>query len=229
MNEEVSMKIGVVYTSTTEELVSDVNRLIHETFGEVEIFSQQDPSILREIQEKGFVTAKPAARLITMYLNAVNEDCDVIFNICSSVGEVADSVQDMARYLGVPIVRIDEEMCKEAVRKAKRIAVMATLPTTMVPTCNTIRRVARELGKEVEITECLVEGAFGLDQDEFRRRMAESAAHVANDVDAIVFAQGSMAYCETFIAEKFQKLVLSSPRFGVLALRSALLEKGLIQ
>ena len=136
--------------------------------------------------------------------------------------------QDAAKYLGVPIVRIDEEMCREAVRRGNRIGVMATLPTTMNPTCNTVRRMARECGKHVEITECLVEGAFGLDQEQFRSRMEECAGSIADAVDVIVFAQGSMAYCEQYIANRYHKIVLSSPRFGAAALRRALEDKGCI-
>ena len=223
------MKIGIVYTSTTPELIADVNRVVREQLGtEIEVFEQQDPSILAEVREAGYVTAAPAARLIRMFMNAVTEGCDAILNVCSSVGEAADCAQDAARYLGVPIVRIDEDMCREAVRKGTRIGVMATLPTTLAPTCGTVRRVAREMGKAVEITECLVDGAFGLNQAEFRERMLACAQTIADQVDVIVFAQGSMAYCEEYIAEQTRKVVLSSPRFGAVALKEALVKKGLI-
>ena len=43
-----------------------------------------------------------------------------------------------------------------------------------------------------------------------------------------VFAQGSMAYCEQYIADKFGKVVLSSPRFGAAELKKALEKKGTI-
>ena len=192
------MKVGIVYTSTTPELIEDVNREVKARLGEdVEIYAQQDPSILNDVREAGYVTAAPAARLITMYMNAVQEGCEAILNVCSSVGETADAAQDIARYTGVPIVRIDEEMCREAVRLAGqvsgRVGVMATLPTTMAPTVGTVRRTARELGKPVEVVECLVEGAFGLNQDEFRSRMLACALEIKDQVDVIVFAQGSMA------------------------------------
>ncbi|MCR5004682.1 MAG: aspartate/glutamate racemase family protein [Clostridiales bacterium] len=223
------MKIGIVYTSTTPELIADVNRVVREQLGsEIEVYEQQDPSILAEVREAGYVTAAPAARLIRMFMNAVTEGCDAILNVCSSVGEVADCVQDAAKYLGVPIVRIDEDMCREAVRRGTRVGVMATLPTTLAPTCGTVRRVAREMGKAVEITECLVDGAFGLNQEEFRERMLACAEQIKDQVDVIVFAQGSMAYCEAYIAEKTGKVVLSSPRFGAAALKEALVKKGLI-
>ena len=220
------MKIGIVYTSTTPELIQMLNEQVRLQLGEVEIYEQQAPEILAQVREAGYVTAEPAAHLITMFMNAVREGCDAILNVCSSVGEVADAAQTAAAYLGVPIVRIDEEMCREAVRSGVRIGVMATLPTTMEPTMRTIERMGRVCGKHVELVPCLVEGAFGLNQDEFRQRMAESAGTIADQVDVIVFAQGSMAYCEEYIADLYHKTVLSSPRFGAAALKAALVAKG---
>ena len=224
------MKIGIVYTSTTPELIADVDREVRGVLGEgVEIYMQQDPSILADVREAGYVTAAPAARLITMYMNAVSEGCDAILNVCSSVGEVADSAQTAAEYLGVPIVRIDREMCRDAARLGDRIGVMATLPTTMEPTMRTIEREGRSIGRHPKLVPCLVEGAFGLDQDAFRERMLASAQTIADKADVIVFAQGSMAYCESYIAEKTGKRVLSSPRYGVQALRDALISKGVLK
>ena len=147
-------------------------------------------------------------------------------NLCSSVGEVADAAQDIGKYTGVPIVRVDEEMCREAVRLGKRIGVMATLPTTLEPTKNTNLRVAREMNRHVELVDALVDGAFGLDQGQFKALMTEYAGKIADQVDVILFAQGSMAYCEEYIHEKYGKPVLSSPRFGAAALKEALIKKG---
>ena len=82
---------------------------------------------------------------------------------------MAYSVQDVARYIGVLIVRIDEDMCRDAVRTGTRIGVMATLETTLEPTKNTIRRMGRECGRQITIVDCLVENAFGLDPGCFPR------------------------------------------------------------
>ena len=195
---------------------------------ETEVASYQDPSILAEVRDAGYVTAPPAARLVGMYMTAVSEGADAILNLCSSVGEVADAAQDIARYTGIPIVRVDEEMCREAVRQGKRIGVMATLPTTLNPTKNTILRVAREMNRQVELVDALVDGGFGLDQEQFKALMSEYAGTIADKVDVILFAQGSMAYCEEYIHEKYGKVVLSSPRFGAAALKDALVKKGLM-
>ena len=210
------MKVGLIYTSTTPELIELVEQEVKKQLGDdVELYSLQDPSILADVRAAGYVTTAPAARLIGMYMKAAEEGVDAMLNLCSSVGEVADSAQD-------------EEMCREAVRKGQRIGVMATLPTTLEPTKGTILRMARECNRHVELVDCLVDGAFGLDQDQFKARMTEMAGTIADKVDVIVFAQGSMAYCEQYIADKFGKVVLSSPRFGAAELKKALEKKGTI-
>lgn len=227
------MKIGVVYTSTTPELIELVERELRAQVGDEAVFlNYQDPSILADVREAGVVTAGATAKLVGLYVQAIQDGADAILNCCSSVGGVADCVQDMARYTGVPIVRIDEDMCREAVRLAvkagKRIGVMATLATTLEPTKDTLIRVAREMNVRVTLVDALLEGAFGLSPDEFTARMRAKALSVADQVDVLLFAQGSMAYCEAPVHEATGKPVVSSPRFGAPALRLALEVKGLI-
>lgn len=223
------MKAALVYTSTTPELIELVEREVKKNIGEeAELISMQDPSILAEVREAGYVTPKAAARLIDMYMKAVGEGADAILNICSSVGEVADSAQAAAAYIGVPIVRIDEDMCREAVRLGKRVGVLATLATTLDPTKNTISRVARAMGTHVELVDGLIDGAFGLDQDQFRKLLLEAAGKIKDQVDVIVLAQGSMAYVEEDLHKAYGIPVLSSPRFGAAALKKALVEKGML-
>lgn len=226
------MKTALVYTSTTPELIELVEKEVRKNIGEeAEIISLQNPDILAEVREAGYVTAKAAAKLISMYMEAVCLGADAILNICSSVGETADSAQEVAAYTGVPIVRIDEEMCREAVRIAKkgscRIAVLATLPTTLQPTENTVFRVAREMEVHVEVVEGLIDGAFGLNQEQFRKLLLTAAGKVAGQADVILLAQGSMAYVEEDIYKATGVVTLSSPRFGAVELKKALERKGL--
>ena len=223
------MTVGIVYTSTTPELIELVNRELEKNLnGSAEILNYQDPSILAEVRDAGFVTAPAAARLVSMYMKAVSDGADAILNVCSSVGEVADAAVPLGRYIGVPIVRIDEEMCREAVRLGTRIGVLATLPTTLEPTKNTIRRVAREMNRSVTLVDGLVDGAFGLNQEQFKQVLSKKAAEINDKVDVILLCQGSMAYVEEYLAGQCGKPVLSSPRFGAAALKQALQAKGLL-
>ena len=224
------MKVALIYTGTTPELIELVEKEVRQLLPkDTEIISNQDPSIIAEVRDAGYVTAPPAARLVSMFMKAVLDGADAILNICSSVGEVADAAQDIGKYTGIPIVRIDEEMCREAVKKGTRIGVMATLSTTLTPTKNTIMRVAREMNKHVELVDVLVDGGFGLDQGQFKELMTKYAGEICDKVDVILFAQGSMAYCEEYIHEKYGIPVLSSPRFGALALKEVLIKQGLLK
>lgn len=222
------MKIALVYTGITPELQNDVEREVNALCPNAELVTYKDPSIIQEAVKAGYVTKEAAARLVKMFMSATEDHADAILNICSSVGYVADACRDLGNFTGVPIVRIDEEMCREAVRNGKRIGVMATLPTTLNPTKGTVLRVAQEMDRRVELVDALVEGGFGLDQDQFKALMLKYALQIKEKVDVILFAQGSMAYAESYIAEQTRKIVLSSPRFGALALRRALESKGLI-
>lgn len=222
------MKVGLVYTSTTPELIELVEAEVRKQLGnDVEMLTYTDPSILAETRDHGSVTGNAASRLITMFLQAAQDGAEAILNICSSVGEVADCAQDVGKYIGTPIVRIDEEMCRDAVRHGKTIGVLATLPTTLNPTKNTILRVAREMGKDVALVDGLVD-AFGLDQKQFKELLLNKAREMKNQVDVILLCQGSMAYCEQLIEEDCKKMTVSSPRYGAEALKNALIAKGTI-
>lgn len=219
-------KVGLVYTSTTPELIQLVEEEVKKQLGTgTELLTYTDPSILAEVREAGFVTGKTAAKLVGMFLQAVKDGADAILNICSSVGEVADCVQDMADYIGVPIVRIDEDMCRDAVRKGCRIGVIATLPTTLEPTKSTIQRVARQMGRTVTLTDGLVE-VFGLGQEAFQEQLVRKAMEIKDEADVILLCQGSMAYCEQIIEDACSLPTVSSPRYGAAALKEALIRKG---
>ncbi len=223
------MKLGLVYTSTTPELMETLETEIRKTIGrEAEVFVYQNADILVKTREAGYVTREAAVMLGNLYLQAMEDGVDAILNVCSSVGEAADAFDSYGKYCGVPIVRIDLKMCCEAVRLGKRIGVLATLPTTLEPTKNTLRRVARELGREITLVDGLIDGAFGINQEEFKKMMADKAAEIIDKVDVILLCQGSMAYCEELLHETFNKPVLSSPRFGAQALKEALIKKGVM-
>ncbi len=222
------MKVAMVYTGTTPELIDLLEKEVRKNIGaDAEIISLADPTILAETRDAGYVTPAAAARLMGMYTAAVAQGADAILNVCSSVGEAADAFQPAAKYIGVPVVRIDEEMCREAARLGSRVGVLATLPTTLAPTKGTIERTAREMGKHVELVDGLV-NAFKMDQEQFRALLIGEAQRIAGQVDVIVLAQGSMAYVERDIEKAVGKPTLSSPRFGAAELKKALQAKGLM-
>lgn len=225
------IKVGLIYTSTTPELIKTVEQEVKKNLGDVTLLTYEDVCILTETRDASYVTPNAGAKLVTMYMNAIRDGADAILNICSSVGEVADAAKDVGKYLGVPIVRIDEEMCKDAVRIAAknkgRIGVLATLPTTLNPTKQILYKVAREMGQQIILMDGLFD-AFGANQETFQTLIVEKAGELANQVDVILLCQGSMAYCESLVQNKYGLPVVSSPRYGAVALKQALIDKGCI-
>ena len=224
---KTKIKVALIYTVTTPELKADTENEVRKQLGpDVEILNYEVPSVFHEVAEFGYVTKNAAAKLIGTYMKAVEDGADAILSVCSTVGDVAYSMENTAKYLGVPIIIINEEMCREAVRKGKRIAIMATFRTSVEPTKNIINRVAREMGKRVEITEVIVEGGFGLESEKFKELMVSKANEIVDEVDIIIFSQGSMAYCEEHLEKLYGKPILSNPYFGAVALKNALTANG---
>ena len=123
-------------------------------------------------------------------------------------------------------------MAEKAVVEGKKIGVIATLPTTLQPTVKLLQDKAVAAGREIEIVEGLAEGAFAAGQSGDKathdRLIEEVAKKIADKVDVIVLAQGSMAAMEQKLVEMTGKTVLSSPLLGVLGVKAYLKEKGLI-
>lgn len=69
------------------------------------------------------------------------------------------------------------------------IAVMATLSSTLNPTVGTIRHMAKVCGKKINITEILVENAFGMNRM-FLKKKCWSMRKYAGESDIILLAAG---------------------------------------
>jgi aspartate/glutamate racemase len=220
---EESMKVAAVYTSTTPELIEMVEQELKDQFAgkNLEIISFSNPGILQEARDNGGATPHCARELMDLYEKSAKAGADIILNICSSVGDIAALAKPLYEMMGLPFVRIDEDMAREAVRKGKRIGVIATLSTTLEPTKRLILKCAEEEGVKVELVDALAEGAFGLDQDQFKNKLIETGAKVKDRVDLLLFAQGSMAYAEKAVSEALGLPVFSSIRYGAKAVKSA--------
>jgi aspartate/glutamate racemase len=217
------MKVAAIYTSTTPELIQMVNDQLTKQFASEEliIMNYQDPSILQEARDNGKLTAGCARRLMDLYEKAVADGAQILFNICSSVGDVAKLAKPLYELSGIKFVRIDEEMAFAAVRAANRIGIVATLQTTLQPTARLVQDCASALGKEIVIVDALAEGAFGLNQEQFKEMLINTGAKVKDQVDVLLFAQGSMAYAEEEVSAALQIPVFSSVRFGAAAVKAA--------
>lgn len=216
------MQIGIIYTGVTPQLTENLEGELRAVIGnEAQLRSYSNPEILASLRESGGLNPWAAEQLLALYWQAVREGAGLLYNACSSVGDVVHAARPLFELLGVPLVAIDEEMAAEAVRRADRIAVMATLRTTLEPTCRLIQRCAEQQGKKVELVESVVD-VFGLEPEPFAQALENAGKAVADKAGIILLAQGSMAWCEGRVSAATGLPVLSSPRFGAIGVKKAL-------
>lgn len=213
----------VVCVHTAMALVGPLTETFRELIPEVQVEHIAESSLIKEVIANNAVTPAVRRRLLDYYNAAADSGADIIFNTCSSVGDIADLGNSISR---VPVFRIDRPMAERAVQEAQRIGVISTLPTTLDPTCRLLKNCAAEAGKEITLVEGLADGAFAAgqsgDSETHDRLIAEAAQRIADSVDLFVLAQGSMARMEQRLSELTGKPVLSSPVLGILGLRKRL-------
>ena len=221
--------IRIVAVHTAMALVESTTQLFREHLPQVKINNIADDSLIQEVIANNAVTPAVRRRLLNYYIGASDAGATLVYNTCSSVGPVADTGNLIAP---VPVFRIDGPMAEKAVRESKRIGVIATLPTTLAPTVELLRRKATEAGKIVEVVEGLADGAFQAgqsgDPEKHDLLIRQAAEKLAGNVDVFVLAQGSMARMESKLAEITGKPVLSSPLLGVLGVKQYLQDQGLL-
>jgi hypothetical protein len=98
--------------------------------------------------------------------------------------------------------------------------VVATLPTTLNPTTDLVKRRAAVAGKEVQVISKLCEGAFDAlmsgDAATHDAMVAAALKELSSQVDVIVLAQASMArVVDTLDAADRKVPILSSPSIAI--------------
>lgn len=217
----VTKKIAIVHTSFVS--VEDLKQLFNEIIPEVQLTHIVDDSLLAEVMENGYATPQVIKRVCDYYVNADSLGVDAIFNQCSSVGEAADAA---AKLISTPVLKVDEAMAEKAVTLGSKIAVVATVASTMGPSARLVKTKAKEIGKDVEIIECLVDGALKVLMQEGNRAkhnqlVKEKMLSIQDEVDVFVLAQGSMVVLVPELSD-IKKPVLTSPRLGVQKMRELL-------
>ena len=213
-------KITIIQTSLVSH--AHLNKLFREIIPEAKIHNIVDDSLLADVSDAGHVTPAIINRMCKYFQSAELIGSDLIFNQCSSVGEAAAIA---AHTVSVPVLRVDEAMGEKAVELGKKIAVVATVASTVEPSCNLVRQKAAAAGKDCEIIPYLVDGAMWAliheGQEKHNKLVKDTVVRAAEECDVVVLAQGSMVVLLPELAD-IQKPVLSSPELGVRKARQLL-------
>ncbi len=208
-------KLGLIHTSAT--LVPVFAQLCKAKLPDVEVFNIADDSLVKGIMAAGSLTAQISRRVAGYLESAELAGADYIMVTCSSIGP---AVEAAAKLIGVPVLRVDQPMADQAVQRGKRIGVVATLRTTLVPTADLVQRRAQAAGKDVQITSRLCEGAFEAlmngDTAKHDALVTGALKHLSKQTDVIVLAQASMARVVDGLADAGKRVpILASPAIAV--------------
>ncbi len=209
----MTKKLGLIHTSAT--LVPVFKDLIDQYLSDkdLKVFNIVDDSLIGNTIERNELTYDTQRRVVDYVGSAQAAGADFIMVTCSSIGP---AVEAAASLTGVPVLRVDQPMADQAVQMGTKIGVVATLPTTLAPTQDLVRRRAIAAQKEVEITAKLCEGAFealmGGAPEKHDEMVATALKELSTQVDVIVLAQASMARVVGQLSDADKKVpILASP------------------
>ncbi len=179
--------------------------------------SPTTPSSRAQRAAAGSLTPAIARRVASHIAAAEAAGADAILVTCSSIGP---AVEAAAFFTGVPLLRVDQPMADQAVKTGTRIGIIATLPTTLNPTTDLVRRRAALAGKSVEVTAQLVEHAFDAlmagDTAKHDALITTALRQLATKSDVILLAQASMARVVDALPESDKTLpILASPPIAI--------------
>ena len=215
--------LAVIHTSPT--LTPLFGALCAQHLPGVAVFHMVDESLIKDTIRHGELRRTTIRRLLGMIGSAQDAGADAVMVTCSSIGA---GVKISQQLFDVPVVRVDEAMAEQAVRRGRRIGVMATLRTTLEPTLALLQEKADEAGREIELVPSLCNGAFEAvlagDTATHDRVLSDALLRDMAGVDLVVLAQASMArVVEAMGPGALPMPVLSSPELAVLSAREILL------
>jgi Asp/Glu/hydantoin racemase len=215
-------RICLIHTAPL--MVQVFTPLCRDRLPDVKVTQIINESMIKDTIEAGKVRQPTIDALVTFADACFKMGTELVMVTCSSIGPAVDLIQGQFQK---PVLRVDEPMAETAVARGRKIGVAATLRTTLEPTSELLLRKAKEAGKEIELVECLCEGAFDAviagDMETHDALVSRSMINKLGDVDVIVLAQASMArVIDRLPPEALAAPVLSSPGLAMDYIRERL-------
>ena len=209
----------IAFLHTGAVVIAPVAELAREHLGAATTVNYLDDKIVADLGDAELAASVPE-RIADLVQAAQSAGADIVMLTCSSISHLAAPT---AARIGIPVLRIDEAMADEAVTIGSRIAVLATLATTLTPTTALIRERAALAGSSPEITSEVIDGAFAAvssgDRPAHDRLVAAAIERAAVSADVVVLAQASMASAAA--VAQVDVPVLTSLEPGIKRLRDA--------
>jgi aspartate/glutamate racemase len=210
----------VAFLHTGAVVIGPVTEKARAALPDATFINYLDDRIVADLGDAERAASVPE-RIIDLAHAAKTAGADVLMLTCSSISHLAAPT---AARVGIPVLRIDEAMADAAAAAGGRIAVLATLPTTLTPTVALLRERAALTGRSPDIVSEVIEGAFaavaGGDRATHDALVVAAVERHAAAADVVVLAQASMASAAE--AANVEVPVLTSIAPGIARLRETI-------
>lgn len=201
---------------TVPDLVARFRPLVTQSLPDWTSFNIVDESLLANTVREGVLSQNTTQRLGSYVFSAADAGANAIVVTCSTLGGAVDLIRPLS---SVPLFRIDRGMAEAAVERARRIGVLATLPTTLAPTRALLQHCADAAGKDCTVVPVLCDDAFERlaagDREAHDQRVMDGYRSLAESVDLVVLAQASMAAALADRGDETPVPFLTSPELGM--------------
>ncbi len=216
--------LGIIHAALISS--KSVEPFIKEIIPEVTVVHHVDDTVqnLNFIQKPGVIPKVNLFKFAT-YAHFLQEaGADLILLACSTFNRAVETARPL---IDIPMLQIDRTMMDIAVQEGKRIGLLATVPSTIIPSERLLKMAAEDAGKSIEIETVLSGNAFEEikkgNVDKHNEILLEEIDKLSSKVDIITMAQVSMSALEPFL-KNTKVPVLNSGRTAFNKVREILSE-----
>jgi aspartate/glutamate racemase len=190
---------------------------------DVKLINILDEGLVTEIDRRGGLTPGLVRRLTSLVTLAEEAGAELVLLSCTAYSPVADDVQ---RQADIPVLKIDELMVREALGRATKIGLVATVPAGLNMQRQLIEQIAAEMGREIELDTVLKPEAFQAlangRRDEHDAIVLAEVERLAQSNELVMLAQASMGHLASKVPATISVPVLSSPVLAVTKVKEML-------
>ncbi len=202
--------------------VQPVQQAFAALWPEAEAVNLLDDSLSEDRAKSPDVTPEIDSRIANLGRYALNLGADGILFTCSAFGP---SIEAFAAETRIPVLKPNEAMFDEALRKGARVGMLATFGPSVASMEAEFNERARAAGRAASIRTVLVDGAMAAlqsgDAATHNRLLGDAAPQLAGS-DAVMLAQFSTSHAFDAVSQRLECPVLTSPRSAVMALQERL-------
>ncbi|SHJ99115.1 hypothetical protein SAMN02745194_03907 [Roseomonas rosea] len=219
----MARRIGFIHT--VGFLVESFRERMRSAYPDAEVFHILNESLLQDLL-RGAPKALVYRRVVSQVVLAAEAGAELIVVTCSSTSPAVDIARQVVQQ---PVLKIDDPMAAEAVRRGPRIGLLCTAASTVEPSSALLRAHAAGQGRELSIVPVVKPEAYSAlmagDRAGHDAMVRAAGAALAGEVDVLVLAQASLAHLQPELDASLSVPVLASPPLLMEAIGAALRQK----